>query len=248
MLLLGILQGLTEFLPVSSSGHLVIAQHYLKIEGDVLFLDTLLHVGTLGAVLAFFFRDIRTWLKDIRKIGLVLLVTLITGLVGISFRQIFESAFSSVRLVSFFLIINGLVLLATRLLREKNKTPDIKDSIVMGLAQGIAIIPGLSRSGSTISALLCRGIGREEAFRFSFIASIPAILGAFLFELKYAHKIPAQDFPGLILGIAASFVVGLIALHVLAHFVKSHRFHLFGYYCLALGTLSLGVDLFRKFL
>jgi undecaprenyl-diphosphatase len=245
-LFLGIIQGLTEFLPVSSSGHLVIAQHFMKIGGDVVFLDILLHIGTIGAVIVFFFKDILAWVRDLRKILLVFLVTVITGVVGILFKSFFESVFASVRLVCVLLIVNGLILLATKFLREKNRTPDVKDGLWMGLVQGIAVLPGISRSGSTISALFARGIKREEAFRFSFIASIPAVLGAFLYKLKEAGAFPRENASNLAAGAIASFVVGLIALRILDRLIKNHRFYVFGYYCVAVGTLSLGASLYWK--
>ncbi len=239
-LLLGALQGLTEFLPVSSSGHLVIAQHFLNVGGDVLFLDTLLHAGTLGAVFVFFSKDIFTWAKDARRIRQILLVTAITGVIGICFERFFESLFTSPRFVSVLLAINGCVLIGTKFLKEKNKPLTTQDSALMGAIQGIAVMPGISRSGSTISALLARGVSRQEAFRFSFIASIPAVLGALIIEGRGAERIPAQSALDLTAGIATAFIVGLLSLKILSGMIKNHRFHFFGYYCLAAGLLSLG--------
>ena len=181
---LGILQGFTEFLPVSSSGHLVMAEHFLKINSGTVFLAVVLHLGTLLALTVYFFREIAKALRNLRTIALIAVVTIITGVFGLAFKKIFESFFDNPRTVAFFLIVNGFILLSTKFFKEKTREPGLFDAAVMGLAQSFAIAPGLSRSGLTITSLLARGIQKEKAFKFSFIASIPAIVLAFLLEFK----------------------------------------------------------------
>jgi len=176
-ILLGALQGLTEFLPISSSGHLGLAHRILGLDSDVLARTVLLHVGTLGAVVTFFFRDIGAYLRQRRLLGYILVVTLITGASGLLIKGFLEPLFGSGAWIGVFLLVNGLVLLTTRRVTGPGRGRiTLLDSVVMGCAQGIAVLPGISRSGATIAALLLRGCDRQEAFRFSFIASLPAIV------------------------------------------------------------------------
>ena len=234
-IVLGAIQGLTEFLPVSSSGHLVIAQHFLGQVKNVIFLDVLLHIGTVLALLTFFFKDIISALKNFKMIGYIAVVTLITGIIGITFKKIFESFFHSVLYVAVFLIFNGFILILTRFFRDGQREPNIIDSTIMGAAQGLAIAPGISRSGMTIAVLLSRGIKKEEAVRFSFMASIPAIIGAFFMELKDMPSFSVFNPKELILSMGTSYLFGLVALLLLMKTVKMKKFYLFGYYCFILG-------------
>ena len=239
IIILGALQGLTEFFPVSSSGHLVIAQHFLDITKDVVFLDLFLHMGTVLALLTFFRKDILLALKNPKMLGYIAIVTLITGLIGITFKKNLESLFNSAHYTAIQLLINGVILLAVPLFKDRHRYPGAADSVVMGIAQGVSIIPGISRSGLTISSLLAMGIKKEEAFRFSFIASIPAIIGAFLLEAKDIAFSSSYNPITLSAGLAASYLFGMLALFGLNKIIHNNKFHLFGYYCILLAIILL---------
>jgi len=239
IIILGAIQGLTEFFPVSSSGHLVIFQHFFNITKDVVFLDTFLHVGTILALLTFFRKDILLALKNPKMLRNIAIVTLITGIIGITFKKTFESLFNSAHYTAIQLLINGAILLAVPLFKDRGRDPKTSDSVVMGIAQGAAIIPGISRSGLTISSLLAMGVKKEEAFRFSFIASIPAIIGAFLLEAKDTMSSNSYAPIALFVGLTASYLFGMLALFGLNKIIHNNKFHLFGYYCILLAIILL---------
>ena len=240
-IILGIIQGLTEFLPVSSSGHLVIAQKVLNIDSLRLLIIATCHLGTIFALILFFIKDIFKLFKQIRLLGYILLVTFITGSIGILGREFFESLFTSTKLISLFLFITGIVLILTKKylggMRGINSL-DITDASVLGLLQAFSIIPGISRSGMTISGLLFRKVDRETAFRFSFLAAIPAILGAFILEAKDITLSSSLEFMNLFLCFIFSFLSGLFSLWLLRHILHKARFHYFGYYCILIAVLS----------
>lgn len=239
-ILLGIVQGLTEFLPVSSSGHLVVMQKVFGLSGQELALTVLLHLGTLLALFIFFFKDILEAFRNFQLLLFILIVTIITGIIGILGKDFFESLFSSTISVGMGLFVTGLVLILTKRSRgSKRDILDITDAIVLGFAQSIAIIPGISRSGITISALIFRKIDRETCFKFSFLASLPAILGAAILEAREINSaLQASQF-NLVIGITFSFLSGLIALWVLKKAVVSAKFHYFGYYCMVAAVITL---------
>lgn len=239
IIILGAIQGLTEFFPVSSSGHLVIAQHFLGIKEDAVFLITLLHIGTIMALLTFFSKDIWKALKTPEALWRIAIVTAVTGSMGLIFRKNFESLFDSTMLVAVFIIINGLILSLTRFFKKGIRPPGLIDSAIMGVAQGFAITPGISRSGLTITTLLARGIEREQAFQFSFIASIPAIIGAFLIEAKNIDSSVSLNPVVVSAGLATSYLVGMASLLGLKKVIRSGKLHWFGYYCLLLGFIIL---------
>lgn len=239
LIFLGALQGLTEFFPVSSSGHLVIAQNFLGIDKNIIFLDTFLHMGTLFALVTFFFNDIRASFKNPKTTGFIALVTIMTGIIGLTFKKIFESFFVSTHWVAIFLLINGIILIATRFLKERERKVNAVDSIIMGVAQGLAITPGISRSGLTITALLGRGVQKDEAFRFSFIASIPAMIGAFFLEAGKIDRATTFNPLSLTAGLAASYLFGIMALLALRRIIRNNKLHGFGIYCLFYGALLL---------
>lgn len=240
-ILLGIVQGLTEFLPVSSSGHLVLLQEILEIDSLQLLIIATCHMGTLLALFVFFFQDLIDLFKQPRLLGYILLVTAITGIVGIAGRDFFESLFSSTRVVSLSLFITALVLILTsRFLKGVRKTDSLnkKDAIFLGLMQSLSIIPGISRSGMTISALLFRKVEKQTAFRFSFLAGIPAIAAAFFLEAKEIDLSSLTEISGLLICFVFSFLSGLISLAVLRRILMRAKFHYFGYYCILLSILS----------
>ena len=262
-LVLGIVQGATEYLPISSSGHLVIAQHLFGLEEPALFFDIVLHLGTLVAVVWYYRKDIveliRETLSGLRYLGsghswketaaafpglrfvlLMVIGTLPTAVIGITFEDTFEQLFGSVQVVGFMLMVTGVVLLLTRLSRGVGRDAAAMtwvDALIIGIVQGIAITPGISRSGITISAALLLGIERETAARYSFLLSIPSILGALLLRLNGAED--GVGTAALVLGFVAAALTGYFCLALLVRVVKRGRLSWFAPYCFALGLLAL---------
>ena len=270
-ILLGILQGLTEFLPVSSSGHLVLAQQFLGLKEPLVFFDVMLHVGTLAAVLVAYRDAIKRlvvgglstlggthfWRQpgetlntstELKFIGLILLGSIPTGLIAVLFKTELESFFDEVRLVSMMLILTGVILQLPRLRREKadNAVGQLKTwhAPLIGIAQGCAITPGISRSGTTISLALFLGIPAKTAAEYSFLLSIPAILGAVVLKIR---DVGDTSVPLHIMGtgMLASFIVGYIALRFLLVMLNRGKFSVFSYYCIALGLTSLLIALIQ---
>ncbi len=238
--ILGIIQGLTEFLPVSSSAHLVIMQKLLGISGSGVVISIILHLGTLLSLIIFFFRDILKLLRNIKLVSLIIIVTAITGIIGVSGRDFFEGLFSSTRAVAIALIFTGIILILTRkFTAEKRNSLNIKDAIILGFTQGIAIIPGISRSGITISTLLFRKLDKETSFRFSFLVSIPVILGATLLESKNISLTHVLDIKNLIIGFIFSLLTGIFSLWILKRILNKAKLYYFGYYCIFIAIFTL---------
>lgn len=262
-LVLGVVQGATEYLPVSSSGHLVIAQHLFGLEEPALFFDIVLHLGTLVAVVWYYRKDLaklvmetaaglrdlasgQSWKKtleahpEFRFALLIVVGTLPTAVIGIAFEDTFERLFGSVRLVGLMLILTGTVLLLTRMAsRGGRTTADMRwsDALIIGLVQGMAITPGISRSGMTIAAALLLGIERETAARYSFLLSIPSILGALVLRMDGAGD--GVGSTALVVGFVAAALTGYACLALLVRLVKKGRLSWFAPYCFLLGLLAL---------
>ncbi len=239
LILLGVIQGFTEFLPISSSGHLAIAQHALNMNQNVLFITTLLHVGTIFAILTFFSKDIVTTLKSSRTLLNIFLVNTITAILAFVFKETFEFFYCSPWLIAIFLVINGFMLVITKNFKKGIKEINTPSAIIMGLTQALAITPGISRSGITITTLLLCGIKKESAFKFSFIASIPIIIAAFFYELKDTPNLNTLDFKNLVIGVIFAYISGLCALKFVKKIILLEKFYLFGYYCIVIGITAL---------
>jgi undecaprenyl-diphosphatase len=239
-ILLGVIQGITEFLPVSSSAHLVIMQKILGLGGEEAVLAIVLHLGTCLALIVFFFADIKRTLGNKKILSYIIIVTIITGIIGITGKNFFERLFSSVTVVALGLIVTGIILILTRkFMHARRSNLTVKDAIILGITQGIAIIPGISRSGITISTLLFRKIDRETSFRFSFLASIPAVIGASLLEAKdigFALRLEPINFT---IGFILSFFTGLLSLRILKIALRKANLYYFGYYCIVLAIIAL---------
>jgi undecaprenyl-diphosphatase len=260
-LILGLLQGLTEFLPVSSSGHLVLGQKVLGVlQADNITFEIFVHFGTLFSILVIFWKDIwqiflsllggikqpgkiPSFLKENEHFRLAVLIvvgSIPAAVVGLMFKPHVERAFSDVNLVGVMLIVTGLVLFLTRLARPK---PDKKVSwgtaILIGLAQAFAILPGISRAGMTISAGLFAGVAREQAARYSFLLALPAIFGATLLETFEISGAPIEkDFIlVLIVGTVAAFIAGYVAIKTVFIVLKRDKFSYFSFYCLTVGLI-----------
>lgn len=248
-LILGAVQGLTEFLPVSSSGHLIIFQHLLGLQNTPLAFDVLVHIGTLVAVFIAFWSDIAELLrKPWSKLTLLIVVGCIpAALAGFLLEPIFEQTFKSLLVVGIGLLITGAVLMVSEKwalakpgLKEIRET-SYGDVLWVGLLQAIAIIPGISRSGSTISAGLLVGMERPFAARFSFLLSIPVILGAGLLELKDLGTGAMASIPGsaIAAGLFSAAFFGYVAIKVVLRLVNQGRLSVFSWYVWALGIVTL---------
>ncbi len=237
VLLLGAVQGVTEFLPVSSSGHLALLQNILGFEKMPVVFDALVHGATFLAVLVYFRRDIK---RDISRKEVwipVILATIPTAAFGLTFKNVIEASFSSPKAIGICFLVTALMLFLTKFSKEKVDHVSPKHGLLVGLFQCLALFPGISRSGATISCALYLGVSREEAGRFSFYIFIPAVLGAILLELRGCPHIPMSFF----LGFFVAFLVGFISLRFLMDFVKKGRLHLFSLYCFILGCFVLVV-------
>lgn len=253
---LGLLQGLTEFLPVSSSGHLVILQAWLPgfREPGVLFHATV-HLATLGAVLVYFRRDVtalgqatvrpsRADPATVRLLWLVIIGTVPTALIGFFLKELLESLFTSVPTAASMLLVTGGLLLATDRAGERTggiERLSLTQAIVIGVVQGAAIIPGISRSGATVAAGVFGGLERGLALRYSFLLSIPAILGAFVLQLA-THGLDgalAVNKLGYGLAFVAAFALGYVSIGVLLKVLLSRRLTWFACYCWGLGLAVL---------
>jgi undecaprenyl-diphosphatase len=240
-ILLGLLQGFTEFLPVSSSGHLVIAQHLLGIEQPMLTFDIAVHVGTLTAVITAFWRDVKALLKNpLCKTMLLLIIgTIPAVLAALLLGDLVEAMFSSLVTVATALILTGILLQISDRFRGQGRVEDMGygKALIVGLFQAAAIVPGLSRSGSTIFGALLGGLSRADAARFSFLLSIPIILGAAAKELFDVGAGAINLQWTYLLGAAVAALAGYAAIRVFLKLLEQKSLRYFGYYCWSLAAL-----------
>lgn len=248
---LGLVQGLTEFLPVSSSGHLVLAERWLCLDPPGVLLEAMLHWGTLAAILIVFRKDILALLKSLRgkgslvqrkEVGFLIAGTVPIIAVALLLQETIQSAFSSLAGVGIGLLFTSLILTLGHAARGRARRSSIRfpDAIVVGLAQAVAVFPGISRSGTTISAGITMGLTANQAARFSFLLAIPALFGAGLLHLLDALKAPgSQNWLGILIGTMCAFVSGWLALRVALALVVRGRFWIFAIYCAVVGTGTL---------
>jgi undecaprenyl-diphosphatase len=263
-ILLGFVQGVTEFLPISSSAHLILVPWMFGWQGtlvDSLNFDVALHAGTLVAILAFFWRDWfdllgkffaglgdGTWkTNDGRLVWFIVLATIPAGALGLKYEHIVEESFRSPILIAAALVVVSAVMWAAdRFSAQKSSLGDMSllHAVLIGCAQAIALVPGVSRSGSTISAGLMAGYAREDAARFSFLLSTPVIAGAAVLKL---HKIRLADGELLpfALGMACSAIVGYLCIKFLLQYLNRHSLNLFVWYRLALAAVVVAVWMMR---
>lgn len=247
--ILAVLQGVAEFLPISSSGHLVLGKQLLGLREAGLRLDVFLHVGTLLAVFAFYWRVIARILveKDWRYVLKIAASAVPAGVVGLLFKEELESAFSSPRMVGAALLFTGVVLIATRFLPRGDRDVSFGRAILMGLAQAVAILPGVSRSGMTLAAARGARVEAASSAEFSFLMSAPPIAGAALLEILKgagdAALAPSAEVPWgvTIYGCILAAAVGYVSLAALVKTLKGRGFWMFGVYCLAAGALALAI-------
>ncbi|MBU0595272.1 undecaprenyl-diphosphate phosphatase [Candidatus Bipolaricaulota bacterium] len=254
--ILGLIQGLTEFLPVSSSGHLVLAGTWLRIESPGVLLEACLHLGTLAAVLWVFRKDVFSWMVAFtprgcierrKEVGLIIAATIPIVIAGFFFRRYVDAAFGSLKLVGGALLVTGVVLLAAWRFRSRAFRRELRfpDAMVVGLAQVLALLPGISRAGITIGAAVGRRIATERAARFSFLLAIPTLLGAGVLNLLDAVLDGgwSGDWAGVGLGTAVAFVVGILAIHALFAVLRRSRMWVFAAYCFGVGAAALVLGL-----
>ncbi len=262
-ILLGLVQGLTEFLPISSSGHLVLGKHLLGLEvspADSLTFDIFVHFGTVLSILTVYWREVANILqetfgalgspgqlkasyaeKDGFRTALHIGITLIpTGIVYVLFKDSLEAAFQEPRLVSAMLIVTGILLLLTLVRRNPSGEMNPLKALVVGVAQGFAMIPGISRSGSTICAALYQNVKPSSAAHFSFLMLLPVVLGATLLKsFEIAEMGFSLGFLPLFLGTLVAYVSGVAAIKLVLDFIRRGALHYFAFYCFAVGTLGL---------
>ncbi|MEW6686261.1 MAG: undecaprenyl-diphosphate phosphatase [Candidatus Edwardsbacteria bacterium] len=264
VIILGLVQGLTEFLPISSSGHLVLMEHLLKVKMSGVTFEVFLHFGTLIAVIVAFQKELRKMVQGIfrgsltepsvRLFFLLLFATIPAAVVGFFLKSSIEKTFQSMTFVASALLFTGVILFLTRFVRRdpplilKRSTGIAEDKCgvnvvqasIIGLAQALAILPGVSRSGMTISAGLFSGIKGKDAAEFSFLLSIPAILGATILELKeILSSIRTIPIISYTLGVIIAAISGYLAIKLVLNFIKKGKFEWFAYYCWTIGILGL---------
>ncbi len=236
-LLLGIIQGLTEFLPVSSSGHLVILKHWMNLQDEGVVLEVILHFATLLAIIIFFRRKILEYATK-EKISLIIIGTIPIALIGVLFKDKIQSLFSNYFLVTVTLSLTGLILFMSRNSKENKDNIDLKMAFVIGVAQALALTPGISRSGITVATALLLGIKRKKAFEFSFILAIPALLGALIINIPDICE-TTIDIHNLVTGGISAFISGLFALWIFYKIVRNKDLYLFSYYLWFVAAVSL---------
>ena len=245
IIVLGVVQGVTEFLPISSSGHLVIAQNLLGIKSPGNTLEVLFHFGTLLSVVFVFFADIKNILFSVNKkntqsfIFYLVIATLPAVFAGIFLKNYFLQIFNNVNFVGIALFINGFMLLSPRNFKNRQKGFSLSSSILVGIAQAIAIIPGISRSGSTISMGMFLGIPPSQAAKFSFLLSIPIIIGASIIGFLEIESSKIFSISTIVIAIITSSITGIIALKILLKILEAGKFHIFGIYCISIGAFSM---------
>ena len=260
-IILGLIQGLTEFLPISSSGHLVICKNLLDMETQGVIWEIALHFSTLLAIIGVFYKDIFMILKSsclsckklfsgesiihifknephTRIFLLIIIGTIPTVIIAFSFRTAFESLFNKPGITGYMLIVTGTMLWFTKYDLRTNsnkKNLGIYDALIIGAVQGLAITPGISRSGTTIATATFRGVDRETAARFSFLLVIPVILGAMAMMAKDTITLKNEEISFLIIGSVVALITGYISLRILIRIVNNGKLHLFSYYCWPVG-------------
>lgn len=243
IIFLACIQGLTEFLPISSSGHLAILKHFLNFEVNNLMIEIFLHFGSLLAMFIFLGAEIKNLIfsKNYKMLFLIFIGILPAGIVGVLFKDFIELKLTNIKLIGFFYLFFSLFLLTT-IIKKNNyfKELDFKSALIIGIIQIFALLPGISRSGSTIGAGILLNIEPLSAGKFSFYMAIPLIGGAFLKELLELNFLYSSiNFFTLFIGIIVSFIVSYLTLKILFVILKKNKFGFFGFYCLILSLTIL---------
>lgn len=235
-IILGIVQGLTEFLPVSSSGHLVIFSNLLGTTPNGT-MEVFLHGGTMLAIVVYYFKSILR--LDFNYLKLILVASIPAGVAGLLLSDYLDALFSSVLLVGFALIVTGIMNILTDRAPKRKQKLNTKNTFLIGLFQAVAIIPGISRSGATIFAGTIKGIPRKQVAQFSFLLSVPAILGANLLVISDNFGLINDQLSVSFVGAIVAFLTGLLALWILEKLLIAGKFRYFGYYCFLIAALTI---------
>ena len=245
--ILGLVQGLTEFLPVSSSGHLILFQKLLNVnlEAGELFLGVMLHIGTLIALIIVFAKQILNALKSPPVLLYLIIATVPAAIIGLLFADKIDEIFYGTKYLGAFFLLTALLLLAAERLSKRaldGKAPGIKSSVAMGFMQAAAVFPGLSRSGATLTGGAAMGLKRQENANFSFMMSIPIIGGAALVEIyKQFIKgpgLPQGDMAAVLLGMAAAGISGYLAIRFMLKIIKKANYKWFSLYLIVIAAIS----------
>ena len=275
-ILMGIIQGVAEFLPISSSGHLALFQTFFgmeNVEEKYMFFTVQLHFGTLISVCVVYWRDIADMIREFflgiaalvgrkdtgvtpppaRRMVMLIIIATLPLFVMVLLQDAINQLFSNSIMVSCALIVTGFILFFSDRLAKGHKTvrnATVADALIVGCGQALAVIPGLSRSGTTISVGMLRGFDRAFAVRFSFLLSLPAILGANVLEIKDAVEagFPMEELPMYLVGVAVAAVVGYFAIRLVKSLADKGKFGKFAYYCWAVGLGSLIAGVIKTFL
>ena len=256
-IILGLIQGFAEWLPISSTAHLRVAEHFLGFQATPLF-NVFLHVGTLGVVIFYFRHDIKVILTALvhrdfhseygRFIPLIVVATIPTGIIGFLYDEFLADNYQTLLIIGVTFIVGAALLFASKYGKENQTQINYRRALVMGAAQGAASFPGLSRSGSTISSGLLQGVKREMVFKFSFLLSIPAIIGDLAVEAYLQRGTLAQGVGvntiDLLVGLAITAVAGYLAIVLVKKLVLTKRFHYFAAYTFTLGVILIALALF----
>lgn len=240
-IILGAIQGLTEFLPISSSGHLVVFEHFLNVHFPEITFEVFLHVATLTSVIIYLWRDIID-IFNLKKysfweqpILLIIIGTIPAGIVGLLFNDLVEKFFQNVTWVRYLFILNSIILFSSIIAHGSRDKITIWDALIIGMGQSLAILPGISRSGTTITVALLLGISPRKAFSFSFLLSIAAISGAAVLKLKDIGQVAFSY--GYITGFMSALIFGLLSIFILKKIVLDRKLHYSAYYTLVLGII-----------
>ncbi len=254
----GTIQGLSEFLPISSSAHIVFSNTIFElvsgnklpeiVSNEEIFFDIMVHLATLFAVFIYFYNDLELIIKDSftalkerknnensKLLIYIFFTTLITGLIGVALKAPVEALITNPKIICILLFITGCILLLSEKAYKGDKQINLKNSVIIAIAQGLAIFPGFSRSGLTMAAALFQGIDRVKAARFSFLMSIPIItLASMVYPVMELDSVEIEAFniKAIILGFSASFIVGYICIKYFMELLKKITFRCFGYYCI----------------
>ena len=250
-LILGLIQGVSEWLPISSTAHLKLAETFFGLGATPLF-NLVLHLGTMSVVIFYFRRDVKNILLALvhwdfkSESGMLIprlaVATIPTAVIGLGYDFFLQDSLGTIPVIAVTFLIGATIVYSTKFAREDSEGLSYKTVVLMGVAQGFAIFPGLSRSGATISTALLLGLKREKAFKFSFLLSIPAIIGDFAFEAYSQRGVLSTSGISVLdatAGLAVTAVVGYFAIRLVSSFVRGKKFHYFAYYTWALGIILL---------
>jgi undecaprenyl-diphosphatase len=259
-ILLGVIQGITEFLPISSSGHLVLGEELFRSYSSGsslnlgaaeanLVLNIALHIGTLGSIVVIYFRQLCATMRDLKLLAAVIVATIPAGVIGLLFKDHLETFFGSTLAVGAALCLTAAILSASRHV-DRGTTElqhiTLRQALLIGICQAVALIPGVSRSGSTIVGGLWAGLERGAAATFSFLIAIPAIGGAAVLMIKdLVDRETAAQTPwaAYLAGTVVAFAVGLLALKWLLRIISQRKLHHFAWYCLSVGLITIALSI-----